>query len=234
MDSIDYLEGVDARWQRALEPVRDKINALMQSLNYINEPYLPLNNNVFRAFSYPFNDVKVLIVGQDPYPNPEYAMGLSFSVPQSVYPLPKSLQNMFLELRNDIGTPISRNGDLSRWSAQGVMLMNRVLTVYPGRANSHRNVGWEQVTAAATGALIQRRTANGAQKPLVIILWGNNAKELLPVIKTYNANTQSSNIYVIESAHPSPLSANRGFFGSKPFSRTNAFLTHCSEVPINW
>jgi uracil-DNA glycosylase len=234
MNNIDYMANMNAGWQQALEPVKQSINSLLQSLNYINEPYLPLGGNVFRAFSYPFDEVKVLIVGQDPYPNPDYAMGLSFSVPQNIYPLPKSLQNMYLELQNDLGVPISRSGDLSHWSQQGVMLMNRVLTVYPGRPNSHKNIGWEQVTALATAELVKRHAENGIQKPLVVILWGNNAKELLPVIQAANPNPQTSNIYIIQSAHPSPLSASRGFFGSKPFSKTNAFLEHCGVAPIMW
>lgn len=181
--------------------------------------YLPAGPNVLRAFTFPLDKVRVLIVGQDPYPTPGHAVGLSFSVAPDVRPLPRSLDNIFKEYREDLGYPAPSTGDLTPWCEQGVMLLNRVLTVRPGTPASHRGKGWEAVTECAIRALVSRR------RPLVAVLWGRDASTLKPMLE---------DTAVIESPHPSPLSASRGFFGSKPFSRANELLTQRGAEPIDW
>ena len=181
--------------------------------------YLPSGANVLRAFTYPLPDVRVLIVGQDPYPTPGHPIGLSFAVERDVRPVPRSLGNIYKELRDDLGITPPPHGDLTSWSAHGVMLLNRVLTVQPGLAGSHRGKGWESVTELAIRALVARGT------PLVAILWGRDAANLRPLL---------GDTPVIESPHPSPLSASRGFFGSKPFSRANALLVEQGAEPVDW
>ncbi len=182
--------------------------------------YLPAGANVLRAFTYPLADVRVLIVGQDPYPTPGHAMGLSFSVAADVRPVPRSLGNIFDEYQSDLGLPKPANGDLTPWSEQGVMLLNRVLTVRPGNPASHRGKGWEIVTECAIRALVAR------DAPLVAILWGRDAATLKPML--------GPSVPTIESVHPSPLSASRGFFGSKPFSRANELLVGLGAQPVDW
>jgi uracil-DNA glycosylase len=181
--------------------------------------YLPAGNHVLRAFQQPFADVRVLVVGQDPYPTPGHPIGLCFSVAPDVRPLPKSLVNIFTEYGEDLGHPQPANGDLSAWTENGVLLLNRALTVEPGKPNSHQGKGWEEVTEQAIRALAQRGG------PLVAILWGRNARNLKPLLGT---------VPCIESAHPSPLSARNGFFGSKPFSRANQLLEQQGAQPIDW
>ena len=181
--------------------------------------YLPSGANVLRAFTYPLPDVRVLIVGQDPYPTPGHPIGLSFAVERDVRPVPRSLGNIYKELRDDLGITPPPHGDLTSWSAHGVMLLNRVLTVQPGLAGSHRGKGWESVTELAIRALVARGT------PLVAILWGRDAANLRALL---------GDTPVIESPHPSPLSASRGFFGSKPFSRANALLVEQGAEPVDW
>lgn len=181
--------------------------------------YLPAGDKVLRAFSRPLAAVRVLVVGQDPYPTPGHAVGLSFSVAPEVRPLPRSLVNIFTELEADLGIPAAACGDLSPWFDQGVLLLNRVLTVRPGAPGSHRGKGWEEVTECAIEAL----AARGG--PLVAILWGRDAQSLTPRLQ---------GIPVIASAHPSPMSAHAGFFGSRPFSRTNAALAGQGAQPIDW
>ena len=181
--------------------------------------YLPAGPNVLRAFTRPFDDVRVLIVGQDPYPTPGHAVGLSFSVAPDVRPLPRSLQNIFRELREDIGGAPPMNGDLSPWADRGVLLLNRVLTVSPGEPASHRGKGWEFVTEQAIRALVERSA------PLVAILWGKDAQTLTPLL---------GGIPVVASAHPSPMSADRGFFGARPFSRVNELLAACGGAAVDW
>jgi uracil-DNA glycosylase len=173
-----------------------------------------------RAFEQPLDDVRALIVGQDPYPTPGHAVGLSFSVAETVRPLPRSLQNIFRELQQDTGCPAPSTGDLSAWTTRGVMLLNRVLTVRQGEPGSHRGQGWEEITGAAIDALVARPDA-----PLVAILWGRDAQSLA---------AQLPDVPVIASAHPSPMSADRGFFGSRPFSRANALLDELGADPIDW
>ncbi len=209
---------MDPSWVPAMEPVAGKISGMGKMLRDEGNNYFPAGKDIFRAFTYPFDQVKVLIVGQDPYPTPGNAMGLSFSVKPGVA-IPKSLQNIFKELHDDLGCSIPSSGDLRPWAQQGVMLLNRVLTVTPNEAGSHRGRGWEEVTDCAISALVQR------DRPLVAILWGKQAQSLRPAL---------GKTPCIESAHPSPLSASRGFFGSRPFSRTNSWLQQLGASPINW
>jgi uracil-DNA glycosylase len=183
--------------------------------------YLPAGPNVLRAFTFPFDEVRVLIVGQDPYPTPGHAVGLSFSVGADVRPVPRSLANIFAEYSADLGLPEPANGDLTPWAQRGVMLLNRVLTVRPGTPASHRGKGWEAVTECAIRALVAR------SQPMVAVLWGRDASTLKPMLT-------GSECLVIESAHPSPLSASRGFFGSRPFSRANELLAGMGAEPIDW
>jgi uracil-DNA glycosylase len=181
--------------------------------------YLPAGGDVLRAFTRPLADVRVLVVGQDPYPTPGHPMGLSFSVQPDVRPIPRSLANVFKELADDVGVPAPSTGDLSPWADAGVLLLNRCLTVRPGAPASHRGKGWEQVTDAAIAALVARGT------PLVAILWGRDAQSLQPAL---------GSVPVIASPHPSPLSASGGFFGSRPFSRANASLVEQGAEPVDW
>jgi uracil-DNA glycosylase len=209
-------------WAAALEPVHDSITAAGEFLRAeiaAGHAYLPAGSDILRAFREPMAQVRVLIVGQDPYPTPGHPMGLSFSVGAGVRPLPPSLANIFRELQDDLGIPPSPHGDLSAWAAQGVLLLNRVLTVRAGTPASHRGHGWEKVTEQAITALVDRGG------PLVAVLWGRDAQTLKPLL---------GEIPTIESAHPSPLSASRGFFGSRPFSHVNALLTQLGAEPINW
>jgi uracil-DNA glycosylase len=215
-------ELVDASWLPALEPQADTIASIGTFLRAeiaAGRGYLPAGENVLRAFGTPLDAVRVLIVGQDPYPTPGHAVGLSFSVAPEVRPLPKSLANIFTEYVHDLGLPYPGTGDLSAWAAQGVMLLNRVLTVQPGAPASHRGKGWEQVTEAAIAALATRGG------PLVAVLWGRDAQSLAPML---------GDVPQIASVHPSPLSASRGFFGSRPFSRANAALTAQAGEPVDW
>ena len=182
--------------------------------------YLPAGENVLRAFQQPFHQVKVLIVGQDPYPTPGHAVGLSFSVAPETRPLPRSLANIFREYCDDLGHPTPATGDLTPWARQGVLLLNRVLTVEPGNPGSHRDKGWEKVTEQAIRALVDR---DG--EPLVAILWGRDARNLAPLLV---------DVPLVESAHPSPMSADRGFFGSKPFSRVDDLLEEIGGEPVDW
>ncbi|MDQ4212309.1 uracil-DNA glycosylase [Microbacterium capsulatum] len=213
---------MDAGWAEALAPAGELIAELgdrLRAENAAGHGYLPAGANVLRAFSRPLADVKVLIVGQDPYPTPGHAIGLSFAVDRAVRPLPRSLGNIYRELESDLGIPPAAHGDLSAWSDQGVMLLNRVLTVRPGTPASHRGWGWEKVTELAIRALVAR------DAPLVAILWGRDADGLRPLLGTTP---------VIASAHPSPLSASRGFFGSRPFSRANTLLEEQGATPVDW
>lgn len=215
---------IDPGWAAALAPVEPQVHAMGDFLRAevaAGRTYLPAGPNVLRAFTQPFDRVRVLIVGQDPYPTPGHPIGLSFAVERHVRPLPRSLTNIYKELQTDLGIPPAAHGDLSAWSEQGVLLLNRVLTVEPGRSASHRGKGWETVTAAAIAALVAR------DEPLVAILWGRDAQTLTKQLEAGGAG-------VIASAHPSPLSADRGFFGSRPFSRTNELLTGRGAAPVDW
>ena len=218
---------IDAGWAEALEPVADRIAAMGEFLRAevaAGRRYLPSGENVLRAFKQPFADVRVLIVGQDPYPTPGNPVGLSFSVAPDVRRLPPSLVNIFTEYSADLGYPTPANGDLTPWSERGVLLLNRVLTVQPGKPGSHRGKGWEEVTEQAIRALAAR------DAPLVAILWGRDARTLVPLL----APAGDTSIGCIESAHPSPYSANSGFFGSHPFSRANRLLEQQGAEPVDW
>ena len=215
-------ELVHPSWAAALAPVTTQVTALgafLRAERAAGRGYLPAGGHILRAFAQPLDAVRVLIVGQDPYPTPGHAVGLSFSVAADVHPIPRSLQNIFQELGTDLGLPRPTNGDLSPWADQGVLLLNRVLTVEPGAAGGHRGKGWETVTAQAISAL----AARGG--PLVAILWGRDAQALEPDL---------GQVPCIKSAHPSPLSAHRGFFGSRPFSRANELLRQQGAEPIDW
>lgn len=215
-------ELVDPGWARALEPAAQRIAAMgdfLRAETAAGRRYLPAGENVLRAFTAPFDDVRVLIVGQDPYPAPGHPIGLSFAVERSVRPIPRSLQNIYRELRDDLGIPVPAHGDLTAWTRQGVLLLNRVLSVQAGASGSHRGKGWEAVTETAIRALVAR------DRPLVAILWGRDAGTLRPMLGATP---------VIASAHPSPLSASSGFFGSKPFSRANDLLAAAGASPVDW
>ena len=215
-------ELVGPGWAEVLEPVSDTITAIGTFLRDevgAGRGYLPSGDNVLRAFRQPIDHVRVLIVGQDPYPTPGHPVGLSFSVDQAVRPLPRSLANIYRELVDDVDVPIPTSGDLSPWADRGVLLLNRVLTVSPGKPGSHRGKGWEQVTEHAISALVQR------DQPLVAVLWGRDAQTLTPLL---------GSTPIVASVHPSPLSAHGGFFGSKPFSRVNEHLVSLGAAPIDW
>ncbi|GAB34749.1 uracil-DNA glycosylase [Gordonia otitidis] len=215
-------ELVDPGWAQALAPVEDVIAQMGQFLreeNAAGRGYLPAGRNVLRAFTQPFDDVRVLIVGQDPYPTPGHAVGLSFSVAADVSPIPRSLANIYTEYCADLGYPKPANGDLTPWATSGVLLLNRVLTVAPGQPASHRRKGWETVTECAIKALVSR------DEPLVAILWGRDAADL---------QQWMPDVPAIVSPHPSPLSASRGFFGSRPFSRANSELEDLGGEPVDW
>jgi uracil-DNA glycosylase len=211
-------------WAEALAPVDDQISRMGQFLREeiaAGRGYLPHGDQVLRAFGRPLAEVKVLVVGQDPYPTPGHPVGLSFSVAPGVAP-PKSLVNIFTELVADLGVTPPTSGDLTPWADAGVMLLNRALTVCPGRPASHRGRGWEVVTDQAIRTLAHR-AKEGA--PLTAILWGRDAQSLKPELTP---------IPWVESVHPSPLSAHRGFFGSRPFSRVNRMLEEQGGSPVDW
>ncbi|HEU4514750.1 MAG TPA: uracil-DNA glycosylase [Nocardioidaceae bacterium] len=213
---------VAADWAEALAPVDDvitRMGAFLRAEVAAGRTYLPAGERILRAFERPLSDVRVLVVGQDPYPTPGHAVGLSFSVAPDVRPLPRSLVNIFKELYDDLGVEPPANGDLTPWADQGVLLLNRVLTVAPGAAGSHRGRGWEAVTERAITALAERGG------PLAAVLWGRDAQSLKPML---------TGIPSVESAHPSPLSASRGFFGSRPFSRVNDHLVRQGGSPVDW
>ena len=229
--------GLEDGWARALAPVtaeRRRIEAFVAAERATGAAVLPAADRMYRAFQDPFDAVRVLIVGQDPYPTPGHAIGLSFAVHPQVRPLPRSLRNIFTELQSDLGVTPPEHGDLSAWSGQGVMLINRVLTVAAGDAGSHRNRGWEAVTEQAVRALVARTASPetgpgaGVPVPLVVLLWGKQAESLRPLLHPLADDA------VIVSAHPSPLSARRGFFGSRPFSRANAALLRQGAAPVDW
>ncbi|GAA1427563.1 uracil-DNA glycosylase [Microlunatus lacustris] len=209
-------------WAAALAPVTDDLAGAERFLAAeaaAGRSFLPAPDRVLRAFSRPLADVRVLVVGQDPYPTPGHPVGLSFAVARDVSPLPRSLVNVYRELAEDLGLPPAAHGDLTPWFEQGVLLLNRVLTVEPGRSGAHRRQGWERVTERAVDALVERGG------PLVALLWGHDAQALAPRL---------GDVPVVASAHPSPLSARNGFFGSRPFSRVNALLVAQGGQPVDW
>ena len=215
-------ELVEPGWAKALEPVEGQVAAMGDFLRAelaAGRKYVPAGANVLRAFQQPFEDVRILLVGQDPYPTPGMAIGLSFAVSPDVRNIPASLVNIYRELGEDIGCPPPSNGDLTPWTEQGVLLLNRALTTAPRSPGAHRGKGWEEVTEQAIRALVERGG------PLVAILWGSDARKLRPLL---------GQVPSVESAHPSPMSADRGFFGSRPFSRANELLVKQGSQPVDW
>ncbi|MGO2533267.1 uracil-DNA glycosylase [Arthrobacter rhombi] len=209
-------------WAEALAPVMPRlqtIDAELSARRAAGEQVLPAPEHLLRAFHLPLADVRVLILGQDPYPTPGHSIGLAFAVDESVTPLPRSLKNIFTEYCQDTGYPFPATGNLSAWAEQGVLLLNPILSVAAGDTGSHRKLGWQEFTTAAITALVARPT------PLVSILWGRQAQGFEPLLGTTP---------VITSAHPSPLSARRGFFGSRPFTRANELLTGQGADPVDW
>ena len=220
--SRPLTEIVHPSWARALAPVEEtlaELGAFLRAEVAAGRGYLPGGAHVLRAFEQPLDDVRVLVVGQDPYPTPGHPIGLSFAVAPDVRPIPRSLVNIFTELQSDLGVPAPTSGDLTPWAERGVLLLNRVLTVRPGTPASHRGKGWEQVTDCAIDALVARGG------PLVAILWGRDARSL---------RSRLDGIPCVESPHPSPLSARSGFFGSRPFSRVNHLLEQQGATPLDW
>jgi uracil-DNA glycosylase len=216
-DWADALAGVEAELRSVLSFVAGEEAA--------GRRVLPPASNVLRAFRQPLNGVRVLIVGQDPYPTPGHAVGLAFSVDAGTRPIPRSLVNIYRELESDLGLPPRIHGDLGAWADQGVLLLNRVLSVREGGAGSHRGKGWETITTAAVAAVAGRRTAEGKATACVAVLWGKEAESVRPLL---------GSTPVLASAHPSPLSASRGFFGSRPFSRANTLLEQQGADPVDW
>ncbi|MCS6551851.1 uracil-DNA glycosylase [Curtobacterium flaccumfaciens] len=222
MEPRPLADLVDPGWADALAPVEPdvhRIGAWLRDETAAGRHYLPAGGDVLRAFTTPFDAVRVLVVGQDPYPTPGHPIGLSFAVDPAVRPVPRSLANIYRELADDLGVTPPPHGDLRAWSDQGVLLLNRVLTVQAGEAGSHRGKGWESVTDQAVRALVARGT------PLVAVLWGAQAGSVRPLL---------GDTPVVASAHPSPLSASRGFFGSRPFSQVNALLESQGAPPVDW
>ncbi|GAA1766568.1 uracil-DNA glycosylase [Pseudarthrobacter sulfonivorans] len=226
--AMPLRELMAADWADALGPVETELRGVLAFLAAevdTGHKVLPSPSNVLRAFRQPLADVKVLIVGQDPYPTPGHAVGLSFAVDARTRPIPRSLANIYRELESDLGIPPRVHGDLSAWASQGVLLLNRVMSVRAGAAGSHRGKGWEAITTAAVTAVAHRRTADGGRPPLVAVLWGRDAGGVRPLL---------SGAAVVSSAHPSPLSASRGFFGSRPFSAINELLREQGSSDVTW
>lgn len=222
MPTASLPPSVHPSWVPTLTPVADTIascGGFLRAELAAGRGYLPPGPQVMRAFEQPMDDVKVLIVGQDPYPTPGYSVGLCFSVAPDVRPVPRSLVNIYAELSTDLGVDTPSNGDLTPWAERGVLLLNRVLTVEPNKSGSHRRKGWEDVTGCAIAGLVAR------DQPLVAILWGRDARSLIP---------QLGRTPYVESVHPSPLSARGGFFGSRPFSRANTLLEEQGCAPVDW
>ena len=222
MEPRPLADLVDPGWASALAPVEDDVHRIGTWLcdeTAAGRHWLPAGSDVLRAFTTPFDAVRVLVIGQDPYPTPGHPIGLSFAVDPAVRPVPRSLANIYRELSDDVGVTPPAHGDLRAWSDQGVLLLNRVLTVQAGEAGSHRGKGWEAVTDQAVRALVARGT------PLVAVLWGAQAGSVRPLL---------GDTPVVASAHPSPLSASRGFFGSRPFSQVNALLESQGAPPVDW
>lgn len=218
----DLGRTLPAEWHDALSPVGlDALTQISNELSHraLREQIIPEPHQVFRALLTPPSSVKVLIIGQDPYPNPHHAMGLSFSVPREVNPLPPTAMNIRRELASDLGLSLAPHFDLQSWAAQGVLLLNRHLTTVAGQPGSHRSLGWTDITDRIVHHLVS------TQPRLVSVLWGREAKAVIPLL---------GDSAWLESAHPSPLSARRGFFGSRPFSRVNALLATRGVPAIDW
>lgn len=228
MAGMPLIELMAPDWAGALAAVEGELRSVLSFLAgevAAGHAVLPTPSNVLRAFRQPLADVRVLIVGQDPYPTPGHAVGLAFSVDGRTRPIPRSLANIYKELESDLGLPARVHGDLGAWAGQGVLLLNRVLSVRGGAAGSHRGKGWESITTAAVTAVAARRTADGGRLPLVAVLWGKDAEGLRALL---------GDTPVVATVHPSPLSASRGFFGSRPFSRANGLLQEQGDGGVDW
>ena len=214
----DWLEAIGPEFKK---PYYAKLYKFVKN-EYMTRVIYPPADEIFNAFHFtPLHKVKVVILGQDPYHNVNQAHGLSFSVKPQVKDLPPSLVNIFQELHDDLGCYIPNNGYLKKWADQGVLLLNTVLTVRAHQANSHQGMGWEIFTDAVIEAV------NAQDRPIVFILWGRPAQQKAAML------TNPKHL-ILKAPHPSPLSAFRGFFGSRPFSQTNAFLESHGETPIDW
>lgn len=223
----DISRSMHPEWRDALEPVKHDIGKIVTHLNdrlAAGATLAPAQQNIFRALSHPIDHTKVLVLGQDPYPSPGHAVGLAFSADRSVRPVPKSLANIYTELHDDLGITPAETPDLTSWDEQGVMLLNRVLTTEVGSTAAHRGLGWETVTDRIIQVLLDRHDAGA---PLVAVLWGRDARKSTHLMRAHD-------VPVIESVHPSPLSAHRGFFGSRPFSRVNQALREQGADRIDW
>ena len=219
---LDELVGLG--WTDVLAPVQDTIARLgdfLRAEQAAGRTFAPAPSRILAALAMPFDAVRVLVVGQDPYPTPGHAIGLAFAVARDVRPLPPSLGNILTEYEVDLGLPRPSHGDLGAWVDQGVLLLNRCLSVQHGAPGSHRGNGWEEVTDAVVSALVAR------DAPLVALLWGRDAQQLAPRLRAGGAS-------VLEAPHPSPLSAHRGFLGSRPFSAANAALEAAGAPPVDW
>ncbi len=219
---LDHLIGPG--WAGVLAPVQDSIARLgdfLRAEQAAGRSFAPAPSRILAALAMPFDAVRVLVVGQDPYPTPGHAIGLAFAVARDVRPLPPSLGNILTEYEADLGLPRPSHGDLGAWVDQGVLLLNRCLSVRHGAPGSHRGQGWEEVTDAVVSALVAR------DAPLVALLWGRDAQQLAPRLRAGGAS-------VLEAPHPSPLSAHRGFLGSRPFSAANAALEAAGAPPVDW
>lgn len=212
MKDLDSLH-VHSSWNSIFKPIQNDVDLLLEKLSDLR--LAPPTSSIFRAFERDLNSVRCVIVGQDPYPTPGAAMGLAFSVDQSVTRIPASLRNIFTELQSDVGVTIPKSGDLTPWANSGVLLLNRVLTTIVGESNAHSHIGWQKITDHIARELGERK--------VVAILWGRQAQELSGYFPFH-----------ITGVHPSPLSAYRGFFGSKPFSKVNSILLANGREPINW
>lgn len=219
-----FFEQMHPTWQVALADAKPLLESIEAKLDSLPESgggeFVPPKPFVMRALEQPLDNIRVLIVGQDPYPTAGHAIGLSFAVNTDVKPLPRSLKNILIELKDDLGKTVSAEGDLSRWSEQGVLLLNRHLTTDLAEAGAHTDIGWAAFTDKVINVLNRK-----LGRKLVAILWGAQAQQLSGAL---------CDCTVLMSAHPSPLSARRGFFGSKPFSRTNEALNQVGEQPIDW
>jgi len=225
-DYTSLAKIIDPTWAQVLskyQPILDKISNELNNLSNQGKRYAPPGSSILKAFTMPIAATKIIIIGQDPYPTPGQANGLAFSVNPDVNPLPPSLENIFIEYQSDLGYPRPTSGDLTPWFHQGVLLLNRSLTTLVGSPGAHEHLGWAQITTAAIDALALQNSCTGQH--MVAILWGRKAQELKPNL---------GNIPAITSPHPSPLSAYRGFFGSKPFSRSNELLQNMGVTPVNW
>jgi uracil-DNA glycosylase len=211
------LDSVHPDWLPLFSAQKSRLDRIFEQLK--DEEFVPKGTNIFRAFQNSPKSFRVLILGQDPYPNPAHAIGLAFAVPAGTSPLPPSLQNILTELQDDLNLEI-RPFSITNWQDRGVMLLNRHLTTKPNETGGHFQLGWDEFTLAAVKFLVEVR-----DEKLVAILWGNKAQEL---------KSELGAAKVIASAHPSPLSAYRGFFGSRPFTKANQLLKEMGESQIEW